>query len=148
MSCSNFCPKNPVMMKIVNACCCQSVCDSETFRGETPDCRIRPRSPSSHRRQELVNREPPTLRCVSKSIHSASAAADLRGMFMGHAISSCARAYEASVSCISCPPCRNLDLASAHSNSAWLNAVHCCVSTFPRLDSVGLDSFSSATSGC
>ena len=50
------------------AACCGPVC--LTFHGIAPhNCRFRPHSPSSHRRQEPVNREPPTSRRITKSIH-------------------------------------------------------------------------------
>ena len=58
--------KNASNNEIVSVLCYQSV------RGSvgTPNCPILPRSPSTHRRQEPVNRQLPTSWCVSKSIHS------------------------------------------------------------------------------
>ena len=55
--------------EIANVRCYQSARGSNTFRGETPDCRIRLRLSPTHRRQEPVNREPPTSWRVSKSVH-------------------------------------------------------------------------------
>ena len=54
LSCSNFFPRMPVVLESPKYASNQSVRGSETFRGEAPDCRIGPRSPSTHRRQETA----------------------------------------------------------------------------------------------
>ena len=132
LSCSNFCARMPVMMNEIVNVRYQSVRGSETIRGETPNCRIRPRSPCSHRREEPVNRKPPTSWRFTKSMHSFRGSHRRPQRYVLHLVSIA---------------CKNADLASAHSNSASLHAVHSSVSIFPRLDSVRLDTFNSATSG-
>ena len=106
--------------EIVHVSGYQSVRGSETFRRKTPDCWIRSGSPSTHGRQELDNRETPTLWCIPMSVHGfESFTADRRGKFIAHLISSRALACTYFVSCIFFPsPCKNADLACAHSNSA------------------------------
>ena len=105
---------------ILDVRCCQSERGSKTFRGENPNCRVRPCSPSLHGRQEPVNREPPTSLRIAESTHNfREFHCPPKGMFMAHAISSSALAHASSLSCISCPsPCTDADLAPAHSNSA------------------------------